>query len=97
LQDHAQRIADQQHIDAAAREQRGEGGVIGGQYAELFATGFHLRQGGDRDRFARVVGGGRRGVAGHGVLREAWALWCRKRRGNRRRSVSGEAAGQGQR
>jgi hypothetical protein len=50
LDHHAERVADQHHIHAGGIQQRGEGGVIGGQAGDLLAALFHLRERIERHR-----------------------------------------------
>ncbi len=46
LQDHAQGVANQQHIDTRLAGRMGEGGVIAGQHGDLFTVLLEALQGG---------------------------------------------------
>ena len=56
LHDHAQRIADQDQIDAVGIEGAGEAGVVGGQHDQLLAIALGLGQGGNGPGLAVCVG-----------------------------------------
>ncbi len=58
LDHHAERIADQQHVDAGAFAERGEARVVGGQHRDLLAVAGHRRERGDGDaRRGRLADG----------------------------------------
>ncbi|MNW20978.1 hypothetical protein D3C71_2216390 [compost metagenome] len=46
LQDHAQRVAHQQHFDAGLAGDLGEGSVVAGQHGDFFTLGLEAMQGG---------------------------------------------------
>jgi hypothetical protein len=56
LHDHAERIADQQHVDAGGVEHAREAGVVAGQHGELLAAFAHRLEGGKRGRHLRPPG-----------------------------------------
>ena len=71
LQHHAEGIADEQHLDAGLTGGLGEGGIVGGQHGDLFATLLEPLKGREADiRHAR----GPRGTA-------LWLLSGRRGRG----------------
>ena len=47
LHHHAQRIADQDQVNAIGVESAGEAGVVGGQHDQLLAVALGLGQGGN--------------------------------------------------
>ena len=49
LDDHAERIADEQHVGAGFVEEPRERGVVGGEHGDLLAALLHLPQGVDGD------------------------------------------------
>ena len=49
LHDHAERVADQQHVDAGFVEQPRERGVVRGEHGDLLAALLHLPEGLDGD------------------------------------------------
>ena len=59
LQDHAERVADEQDVDALGVAQGGEAGVITGEHGDLVAGGAHLGQ-------VEQAQAALRGLGGHG-------------------------------
>jgi hypothetical protein len=60
LQDHAERVADEQGIDARGFTELGEAGVVAGEDRDLFAAGAHPGQ-------VDMRQAARRNVGGHGI------------------------------
>ncbi len=56
LHHHAQRIADQDQVNAIGVESAGEAGVVGGQHDQLLAIALGLGQGGNGPGLAVCVG-----------------------------------------